>query len=230
MELLKLSNCKISLSNVHKVYESKGENVEALRGVSMEINPGEFLAIAGPSGSGKSTLLNLIGGLDTPTSGKIFFGDKDLGSLTNSQLCELRLFSIGFIFQSYNFLPILTAVENVEYVMLLQEIDPILRRKKALEILAEVGLSDMAHRKPLELSGGQQQRIAVARAIVSKPLLILADEPTANLDSHTANSLLDLMATLNEKNKITFLFSSHDPLVLSRAKRVIHLHDGQING
>ncbi len=228
MEPFKLSNCKILISDLHKVYETKGESVAALQGINMEIEPGEFLAIAGPSGSGKSTLLNLIGGLDRPTSGKIVFGEKDLSSLTNSQLCELRLFSIGFIFQSYNLLPILTAAENVEYVMLLQEMDPVLRRQKALEILTEVGLSQMAHRKPLELSGGQQQRIAVARAIVSHPLVVLADEPTANLDSHTATSLLDLMAHLNETKKITFVFSSHDPLVLSRAKRVIHLHDGQV--
>ncbi len=228
MEQFKFGKCKISLSNVRKVYESKGENVEALRGLSLEINPGEFLAIAGPSGSGKSTLLNLLGGLDKPTSGKIFFGEKDLGSLTNAQLCVLRLFTIGFIFQSYNLLPILTAVENVEYVMLLQEMDPVMRRQKALEMLGEVGLSSMAHRRPLELSGGQQQRVAVARAIVSHPLVVLADEPTANLDSHTATALLDLMAHLNATKNITFVFSSHDPLVLSRAKRIIRLHDGQI--
>lgn len=218
----------ISIQNLRKVYEANGNSVEALRGVTLQIQPREFTAIAGPSGSGKSTLLNLLGGLDRPTSGGILFGDQDISKFSNSRLCDLRLRHIGFIFQSYNLIPILTVAENVEYVMLLQGVDPVTRKKKALEILEDVGLLGLEDRWPSKLSGGQQQRVAVARAIVSAPDLVLADEPTANLDSKTAGALLDLMASLNEKRKITFVFSSHDPLVLSRAHRVVHLHDGQI--
>jgi putative ABC transport system ATP-binding protein len=223
-----LKGQKIGVVDVRKTYESDGNAVEALRGVSLEIASGEFTAIAGPSGSGKSTLLNLIGGLDRPTSGKILFGSTDITRLSNSQLCQARLKHIGFIFQAYNLIPVLTVAENVEYVMLLQGGDPGERREKALAMLAEVGLEGYGDRWPSKLSGGQQQRVAVARAIVSSPDLVLADEPTANLDSKTAGSLLDLMASLNEKLKITFIFSSHDPLVLSRARRVVRLHDGQI--
>lgn len=219
---------KIIVRDVRKVYQSNGEGVEALRGVSLEVHPGEFTAIAGPSGSGKSTLLNLLGGLDDVTSGQILLGDTDITRLSSAALCDLRLRHIGFIFQSYNLIPILTVAENVEYVMLLQGIDPGIRRRKSLEVLSEVGLKGYEDRWPSKLSGGQQQRVAVARAIVSEPALVLADEPTANLDSKTAGSLMDLMAEMNEKRKITFLFSSHDPLVLSRARRVIHLHDGEI--
>lgn len=223
-----LHNEKIRVSKIRKIYHSNGLAVDALRNISLMIEPGEFTAIAGPSGSGKTTLLNILGGLDQPTSGEIFFGEQEMTGLTGSELCEIRLKHIGFIFQSYNLIPVLTAIENVEYVMLLQGLKTELRRKKAMEMLSEVGLSGYENRWPAELSGGQQQRVAVARAIVSRPALVLADEPTANLDSHTAGSLLDLMALLNEKRKITFLFSSHDPLVLSRARRVIHLHDGEI--
>ena len=219
---------EIKVADVRKIYETKGETVEALGGVSLEIHPGEFMAIAGPSGSGKSTLLNLLGGLDQPTSGKILLGGKDITALSESELCEIRLRRIGFIFQSYNLIPVLSVLENVEYVMVLQKVERTLRESKSLEMLREVGLADHAGRRPSELSGGQQQGVAVARAIVSRPALVLADEPTANLDSHTAAALMDLMADLNEKRKITFVFSSHDPLVLSRAKRVVRLHDGRI--
>jgi putative ABC transport system ATP-binding protein len=223
-----MMDAKITVAQVRKAYPTKGESVEALRGVSLEIQPGEFTAIAGPSGSGKSTLLNLLGGLDQPTSGNIFFGPRDITALSDAALCDMRLDQIGFIFQSYNLIPVLSVLENVEYVMLLQGVEPKSRREKSLELLKEVGLLEHAGRRPSELSGGQQQRVAVARAIVSEPALVLADEPTANLDSNTAGSLLDLMAALNQKRKITFVFSSHDPLVLSRARRVVRLHDGQI--
>ncbi len=219
---------KIEVQNVSKLYPTKGETVVALKDVSLMIQPGEFTAIAGPSGSGKSTLLNLLGGLDQPTSGKILIGDQDIARLSGSSLSEIRLHSIGFIFQAYNLIPVLSVLENVEYVMLLQGLDKGLRRKKCSDILAEVGLSQHLDRRPAELSGGQQQRVAVARAIVSEPALVLADEPTANLDSGTAGDLLDLMANLNRERKITFVFSSHDSLVLSRARRVVKLHDGKI--
>ncbi len=220
----------IIVENIRKIYKTKGETVEALRGVSFKIEAGEFMAIAGPSGSGKSTMLNLLGGLDQPTSGKILINGQDITGLTETELCDIRLKNIGFIFQAYNLIPVLTAQENVEFVMLLQGLPDNIRKKKSLEILTEVGLGDHANRFPMELSGGQQQRVAVARAIITAPALVLADEPTANLDSTTAGSLLDLMAELNRKHNVTFVFSSHDPLVLSRAKRVIHLHDGQIQG
>ena len=219
---------KIIIQNVSKLYPTKGETVAALKGIHLTIEPGEFTAIAGPSGSGKSTLLNLLGGLDQPTSGKILFGDLDITLLSDTQLCEMRLRSIGYIFQAYNLIPVLSVIENVEYVMLLQGVEPKARREKCLDILSEVGLSEHVQRLPLELSGGQQQRVAVARAIVSEPSLVLADEPTANLDSGTAGNLLDLMAELNQRRGVTFIFSSHDPLVLSRARRVVKLHDGQV--
>ena len=218
----------VEIENIKKVYVTKGETVEALRGVSLKIEGGEFTAIAGPSGSGKSTLLNLLGGLDQPSSGKIILDGQDVTSLSDSQLCDLRLRKIGFIFQAYNLIPVLSVIENVEYVMLLQGVPEVERRKKCAEILAEVGLAEHLNRRPAELSGGQQQRVAVARAIVSEPAFVLADEPTANLDSHTAGALLDLMAGLNRRRNVTFIFSSHDPLVLSRARRVVKLHDGQI--
>ena len=218
----------ISVQNVRKIYQTKGETVEALKGVTIEIAPGEFTAIAGPSGSGKSTLLNLLGGLDQPSSGKILIGDLDITRMTDTMLCAMRLNSIGYIFQAYNLIPVLSVLENVEFVMLLQGIAAGARRKKCLDILSEVGLSAHVHRRPAELSGGQQQRVAVARAIVSEPALVLADEPTANLDSGTAGALLDLMADLNRKRNVTFIFSSHDSLVLSRARRIVKLHDGQI--
>ncbi len=218
----------IRASNLCKDYSSGTERIQALRNVSLEIEPGEFLALAGPSGSGKSTLLNLLGGLDRPDEGKIFFGDQLVSEYSAQQLALLRLWHVGFIFQNFNLIPILNVLENVEYVMMLQGLPQAERKERSLAILADVGLKDYAGRKSNDLSGGQQQRVAVARAIVSRPNIVLADEPTANLDSKTAVALLDLMADLNRTHKITFLFSSHDPLVLHRAHRVLNLHDGEL--
>ena len=213
---------------LEKVYKDKGVPVVAIKDVTFEVEEGEFLAIAGPSGSGKTTLLNLLGGLDKPTSGTVYLGNIELGSLNKNQLAEFRLRKIGFIFQAYNLIPVLTAEENVEFVMMLQGISSSERRKKVRKILEELGIGDYVHRKPNEMSGGQQQRVAVARAIVSEPLMVLADEPTANLDSKTGSMLLDLMADMNKKKGITFIFSSHDRMVMQRARRLIILKDGKI--
>ena len=213
---------------LEKTYQDKGVPVTALKDVSFVVEEGEFLAIAGPSGSGKTTLLNLLGGLDKTTSGKVFLGDIELGSLDKNRLAEIRLRKIGFIFQSYNLIPVLTAEENVEFVMMLQGVGSSERKEKVRKILEELGIGDYAHRRPNEMSGGQQQRVAVARAIVSEPLMVLADEPTANLDSKTGSMLLDLMADLNKKKGITFIFSTHDKMVMERARRLIILQDGKI--
>lgn len=202
--------------------------VHALRDVNLQILPGEFTAIAGPSGSGKSTLLNLIGALDSPTSGHVYFEDRNLSGLSESQLADFRLRSLGFVFQAFNLIPVLTAFENVEYVLTLQGSPQVERRARAFEALCRVGLEAEAGRRPDHLSGGQQQRVAIARAIVHRPILVLADEPTANLDSKTSAALLDLMADLNRRHGITFLFTSHDPLVLSRARRAIYIRDGRL--
>ncbi len=213
---------------LRKVYNEKRMPVEALQGVDLSIEKGEFLALVGPSGSGKTTLLNLIGGLDRPTEGKIFVEGREITELPSSELAELRLRRIGFVFQEYNLIPVLTALENVEYVMLLQGVKEMDRRERALAILKEVGLEGMEKRKPRELSGGQQQRVAVARSIVSEPAIVLADEPTANLDSNTGAALLDLMRGLNEKKGVTFIFSTHDSMVMERARRIVRLKDGTI--
>ncbi len=218
----------VNVLGLRKIYDAGHMPVEALRGVDLTIEKGEFLALVGPSGSGKTTLLNLIGGLDRPTSGKVFIEGKDITGFTSSQLAELRLRRIGFVFQEYNLIPVLTALENIEYVMLLQGVPADERRRRALSILEEVGLGGMGDRKPGKLSGGQQQRVAVARAIVSEPAIVLADEPTANLDSTTGGSLLDIMKRLNETRGITFIFSTHDPMVMDRARRVVHLKDGAV--
>lgn len=203
-------------------------DVIALKELTLEFFPGEFTAIAGPSGSGKSTLLNIIGALDLPSRGKVFFEDKDLSTFSNNELADFRLLSLGFIFQSFNLIPVLTALENVEYVLTLQGLPSKKRREKSLQALELVGLSKEAQRVPSQLSGGQQQRVAIARAIVHDPKVVLADEPTANLDSKTSESLLNLMQNLNEKSGMTFIFSSHDSLILSRAKRVIQIRDGML--
>src|SRR3990172_11309348 len=208
----------VKVSNLKKVYNEKGMPVEALRGVELWVEKGEFLALGGPSGSGKTTLLNLIGGLDRQTGGNIFIEGREIAGLSSSELAELRLRRIGFVFQEYNLIPVLTAIENVEYVMLLQGVRERERRERALSILKEVGLEGMETRRPRELSGGQQQKVAVARAIVSEPAIVLADEPTANLDSNTGAALLDLMRGLNETKGITFIFSTHDPMVMERVK------------
>ena len=211
-----------------KFYEQGELEVRALDGVSLEIQKGAFVSISGPSGSGKSTLLNLIGGLDLPTSGEIWLDGERIDRLSNSARSELRMHKIGFVFQAFNLIPVLSARENVEFVMQLQGVSPKTRSDKAREILAAVGLGGLENRRPGELSGGQQQRVAVARAIVSEPSIILADEPTANLDSHTAENLLELMRSMNTEREVSFIFSTHDQLVMDFAKRLIALKDGQI--
>lgn len=218
----------IEINNLHKNYDTNGVVVRAVRGVTLNIEKGEFAALAGPSGSGKTTLLNIIGGLDSPTEGSVVVHDQDLAGMSRKELSLMRLNNIGFIFQAYNLIPVLTAVENVEYILLLQGVEKSERRKTAKKVLEEVGLGDQVDRLPKELSGGQQQRVAVARAIASEPDIVLADEPTANLDQATGASLLNLMKELNVKKGITFLFSTHDQMVMDRAKRLIYLTDGSI--
>lgn len=217
----------VEVKGVHKVYPG-GSKVAALRGVDLKVARGEFSALAGPSGSGKSTLLNLIGTLDRPTKGTISYDGHVVSTLEADPLSDFRLKALGFIFQAYNLIPVLTATENVEYPLVLQGVEAGERRKLALEALKWVGLSEYAERRPDLLSGGQQQRVAVARAIVTRPSLVLADEPTANLDSKTGAHLLDLMEGLNKEHGITFLFSSHDGAVLERARRVVRLQDGEL--
>lgn len=218
----------IQIKELVKNYENNGIAVHAVRGVNLEIKEGGFAALAGPSGSGKTTLLNIIGGLDQPTTGSVVVNNMRLNTLSPKQLSDMRLNNIGFIFQAYNLIPVLTALENVEYILLLRGVDKVERRERSIKVLTEVGLEKEINRLPMELSGGQQQRVAVARAIVSEPSIILADEPTANLDQKTGAKLLDLMHELNEKNKITFLFSTHDQMVMDRADRIIHLIDGNV--
>jgi putative ABC transport system ATP-binding protein len=213
---------------VVKVYDDNGVPVTALRGVTLGIEAGEFTAIAGPSGSGKTTLLNLLGALDTPTAGRILFAGDDLGGRTPRALAQFRLRTLGFIFQAYNLIPVLTALENIEFVLMLQGVRDRERRRRALAVMERLGIGEYAHKRPYEMSGGQQQRVAVARAIVSDPPVVLADEPTANLDSVTAQSLIDLMTDMNREKGITFLFSSHDTQVLENARRVVTLRDGAI--
>ncbi len=220
----------IDIKDLVKIYNINGLNVRAIDNISLSFQEGEFTAIAGPSGSGKTTLLNIIGGLDKPTEGNVRVGDNQLNEMSPKELSDLRLNSIGFVFQAYNLIPVLTSLENVEYVLLLQGMDKAKRRELSEKILVEVGLKDEINRLPRELSGGQQQRVAVARAIVSEPDIILADEPTANLDQKTGAGLLDLMHELNSSKKITFIFSTHDRMVMDRAKKLIYLTDGRISG
>ena len=211
-----------------KIYDKDKIPVHALTDVDLAVEKGDFIAIAGPSGSGKTTLLNLIGALDAPTSGKVILNNKDLSRLPESKLSQIRLFYLGFVFQSYNLIPVLTAFENVEYILLLQGKSKQERVRKVTGMLEELGLGALINKIPSEMSGGQQQRVALARALVSEPKLILADEPTANLDSETARDLLELMKELNEKKSITFIFSTHDKLVMDYAKKLIRLKDGRI--
>lgn len=219
----------IKIKELVKTYvETGGLETPALKGVSLDIEKGDFIAIAGPSGSGKTTLLNLIGALDKPTSGSIYYQDKDITSIPVNRLADFRLRQVGFIFQAYNLINTLTALENTEYVMLLQAVAAQTRRQKAEGILKRVGLGELLHRRPNHLSGGQQQRVAVARAIAAEPQVILADEPTANLDSHTASGLLDLMRELNRERGMTFIFSTHDRMVMDKADKVFYLRDGAI--
>lgn len=211
-----------------KVYNPKTIPVHALQGVDLKIKQGEFTAIVGPSGSGKTTLLNIIGGLDRPTDGYIEVGGKDISKFTDNQLITFRRDNIGFVFQAYNLIPVLTAKENVEFVMLLQNKSQAERDTRTTELLDAVGLNKESNRRPSKLSGGQQQRVAVARALASRPSFVLADEPTANLDSASTKNLLDIMARLNKEENMTFVFSTHDQRVIDRAKRVITLDDGLI--
>ncbi len=214
---------------VRKVYSDNGVPVEAVRGIDLTIKSGEFTAIVGPSGSGKTTFLNVISGLDTVTEGEIWLNGRRLSEMSGRELSDFRRDNVGFIFQAYNLIPVLTVEENVEYIMLLQGIPPAERHRRVEHALAELGLVGFADRMPNKLSGGQQQRVAVARAIVSEPALILADEPTANLDSKTGAELLDLMRELNQKQGMTFVFSTHDTMIMERARRLITLKDGKID-
>jgi putative ABC transport system ATP-binding protein len=218
----------VNLKEVTKTYRAGLIDVPALRGVSLRIASGEFVATAGPSGSGKTTLLNIIGGLDRADSGEVWVAEHDLQRLSLSELARLRLDRIGFVFQTYNLLPVLSALENAEFTLLLQGVPASKRRERVEKLFLEIGLDGLEDRRPAELSGGQQQRVAVARAMVTEPALILADEPTANLDSATAIALLDVMEHLNRTTGTTFIFSTHDPQVMERAHRLIHLRDGQI--
>ena len=218
----------IQITDLGKVYNSKTIPVEAVRHLDLTIDKGEFTAIVGPSGSGKTTLLNLIGGLDSPTYGKIVIEGTNVADLKPSEMVEYRLHHIGFVFQAYNLIPVLSARENVEFIMLLQGIGKKERRKRAAELLEAVGLGERMESRPSQLSGGQQQRVAVARALASHPAFVLADEPTANLDSESTSSLLDLMLQLNSKFDMTFVFSTHDARVIQRARRVVTLEDGMI--
>jgi putative ABC transport system ATP-binding protein len=218
----------IEIKDVNKIYNSTEIKVHAVNGVSLDFDQGEFAAIVGPSGSGKTTLLNLLGGLDLPTSGKILIDGEDLSKLKSSQLIDFRLRNIGFVFQSYNLIPVLTAEENVGFIMALQKIDRKEREERTWSLLKAVGLGDRLNSRPAKLSGGQQQRVAVARALASRPKFVLADEPTANLDSKAAKTLLEIMEKLNREEKITFIFSTHDPRVVKMARRVITLEDGKV--
>tara|TARA_B100000315_G_scaffold190005_1_gene179958 strand:- start:6450 stop:7133 length:684 start_codon:yes stop_codon:yes gene_type:complete len=222
-------NVIVSLENTSKIYRQGQVEVKALNEVSIKIHSGDFATLCGPSGSGKTTTLNLIGALDIPTSGKIILEDKDLSTLSRTELSTIRRNRIGFVFQAYNLVPVLTAYENAEFVLALQNVQKKERQDRVMTILKEVGLEGLENRRPDELSGGQQQRVAIARAIVSEPAIILADEPTANVDSATADSLLDLMEKLNREKEVTFLFSTHDQRVIDRAKRIIRMRDGKID-
>lgn len=218
----------VSVENVERTYHQGAIEVPALRGVDLTIETGEFTALMGPSGSGKTTLLNLIGGLDVPDGGKVIVDGQPVGGMSKTERSRMRLHHLGFVFQSYNLIPVLSVYENTELVLLLQGVDAKVRREKVLKVLEEVGLKDLADRRPTEISGGQQQRVAVARAIVSEPALVLADEPTANLDSKTGESLIETMRHLNAEHGVTFVFATHDPKVMHGARRVVEMVDGQV--
>lgn len=219
----------IEIKNLDKIYNTTAVAVHAVKDVSMKIDKKEFMSIVGPSGSGKTTLLNIIGGLDKPTNGNVVIDGTDVSELSSGKLIDYRLNNIGFVFQAYNLIPVLTARENVEFIMLLQGVDRKEREDRAFELLKSVGLEDRIDTRPAQLSGGQQQRVAVARALASHPAFVLADEPTANLDSASAESLLDLMEELNENHEMTFIFSTHDAKVMKRARRIVTLVDGKID-
>ncbi len=219
----------VQTKDLTKIYSSNGIETPALKEVSLDVQPGEFTALAGPSGSGKSTLLHLIGGLLLPTSGEIWIEDQKINDLNPDKLAELRLNRVGFVFQAYNLIPVLTARENTEFVMELQGLPENERKKQAMDVLNTLEMNDYADRMPNKLSGGQQQRVAVARAVAAQPALVLADEPTANLDSKNSEILMGLMRKLNQDRGTTFLFATHDPQILERVDRVVELHDGEIS-
>jgi putative ABC transport system ATP-binding protein len=221
-------NTVIDAHNISKIYNKENIPVYAINNVHLHIERGEFTALVGPSGSGKTTLLNLIGGLDRPDTGEIFINGTDITSIKDNQLIDFRLKNIGFVFQSFNLIPVLTAKENVEFVMELQGQEKTARANRVKDLFHQIGLVDKMNNRPAQLSGGQQQRVAVARALASKPQFVLADEPTANLDTVAANNLMDIMELLNQEENMTFVFSTHDPRVIERARRVITLEDGSI--
>jgi putative ABC transport system ATP-binding protein len=218
----------IEIKNLYKIYDGSEIEVKAVNGINLSIEEGEFTAIVGPSGSGKTTFLNLLGGLDKPTKGQVIVDGTDVWSLRSRKLIDFRLHNIGFVFQSYNLIPVLTAEENVEFIMQLQGWSKKDRLKRTHDLLTAVGLAERKDSRPAKLSGGQQQRVAVARALASKPKFVLADEPTANLDSKSTENLLDIMERLNREEKITFIFSTHDARVIKKARRVITIEDGRI--
>jgi putative ABC transport system ATP-binding protein len=218
----------IKVENIKKIYNETKVPVHALNGISFDIQEGEFTAIVGPSGCGKTTLLNILGGLDHPTAGKVQIADTDITNMKDRELIDFRLKNIGFVFQAYNLIPVLTTLENVEFIMLLQKVAKQKRHERSMNLLKEMGIADKANQRPSELSGGQQQRVAVARALASKPNFILADEPTANLDSVSTSNLLDMMAKMNKEENETFVFSTHDQRVIDKARRVITLEDGKV--
>ena len=218
----------VECKDIRKIYRQGKVEVHALRGVNLSIEEGGFLALAGPSGSGKTTMLNIIGGLDYADSGSISVNGNRVDRMNQAELANLRLHNIGFVFQAYNLIPVLSALENVEFVMLLQGVPPAERRARATAILDDVGLEGLYQRRPAELSGGQQQRVAVARSIVSNPSIVLADEPTANLDSKSGEGLLEMMREMNEKKGVTFIFSTHDRMVMDFARRLVQIRDGLV--
>jgi putative ABC transport system ATP-binding protein len=224
------SDVVVSVENVTKTYQQGRVAVHALRGLDLVVRAGELTALYGPSGSGKTTLLNIVGALDHPTSGRVLIEGRDLGTLSRRELSHLRRDRIGFVFQAYNLIPVLTAYENAETVMALQGVAAPTRRTRVGELFAEMGLDGMEDRRPDELSGGQQQRVAIARAIAAGPAVVLADEPTANVDSETAEKLLDIMEKLNSERGVTFIFSTHDPRVMERARRLVRIVDGRVDG
>ena len=219
----------VRTDSVWKIFEQEAEKVQAVRGVTLTIERGEFTALAGPSGSGKTTLLNLIGGLTRPTKGRIFVAERDLTKMSNVELAKLRLEQVGFVFQAYNLLPVLTALENAEFPLLLQGVEEAERQARVRELFENTGLKGLENRRPGKLSGGQQQRVAVVRAVASKPALVLADEPTANLDTTASEALLDMMLELNQELGTTFVFATHDARVMERSRRLVRLIDGSID-
>jgi len=227
-ENLEMQQAIVKLKQLNKIYHQGLVEVKAVDNITLEIDKGDFAVLCGPSGSGKTSILNLIGALDKPTSGQVWLEDVDIAELSNAQLAEIRKNRIGFVFQSYNLIPVMTAFENAAFVLELQGVAKKECHQRVMQTLDDVGLAGLEHRRPDEMSGGQQQRVAIARAIVTRPAIVLADEPTANVDSHTAESLLDLMQNLNQQHNITFLFSTHDQRVIDRARRVIRMQDGKI--